>query len=154
MNRKLITIGLVILAGCASQKKSTTSASGRGDTRTKQVEFLDENTYLLTEISEDNSYGFEKSNPIKVGGIKESSGPRNERRFLNALLGPKGEEIKYFRAGSCCAFKTPNGTIDNAGMLDRYRVTWTGTKDTLNIYINMYDNGDLRIPYGLTAKKK
>jgi hypothetical protein len=89
-----------------------------------------------------------------VGGSKESSGPRNERRFLNSLSGPNGEDVQYFRAGSCCAFKTPNGLMDNTGMLDRYRLTWTGSSDTLNIYINMYDKGNLMIPAGLTAKKK
>jgi hypothetical protein len=39
-------------------------------------------------------------------------------------------------------------------MLDVYRIYWTGGKDTLDIYINMYDKGDLQIPVGLTAKGK
>jgi hypothetical protein len=154
MNKLLISIGLTILAGCAPQKMGTTSTGGRGDTRTKQVEFLDDNTYLITEVTDDKTYGYNKSNPVKVGGAKEDSGPKNERRFLNGLLGPNGEEIKYFRGGSCCSFKTPNGTFGNSGMLDRYRVTWVGSSDTLDIYINMYDKGDLKIPVGLTAKKK
>jgi hypothetical protein len=106
----------------------------------------------LTDATDDKTYGFEKSNPVKVGGSIES-GARNERRFLNALLGPNGEETTYFRAGSCCEFKTPNGLIGNMGLLDRYKLTWTGSSDTLNIYINMYDQGDLMISVGLTAKK-
>jgi hypothetical protein len=154
MNKLIIIAGLTIIIGCASQKTGTTTDSGRGDTRTTEIQFLDDNTYLLTEMTVDKSYGYDKSNPIKVGGSKESIGPRNERRFLNALLGPNGEDVKYIRAGSCCAFKTPNGPIDNMGMLDRYRLTWAGSSDTLNIYINMYDKGDLMIPVGLTAKKK
>ncbi|MES2380340.1 MAG: 2-dehydro-3-deoxyphosphooctonate aldolase [Bacteroidota bacterium] len=152
MNKILIIIGLTILVGCASKKNSATSSVGQGDTRTKPVEFINENTFLLTEISEDKSYGFDKLNPIKVGG--EGGGPSNERKFLNALLGPNGEESKYFRAGSCCPFKTPNGLFDNMGLLDKYRVTWIGSKDTVTIFINMYDKGDLKIPVGLTAKKK
>lgn len=91
---------------------------------------------------------------MKAGGIKENSGPRNERRYLNALLGPEGQEVKYARAGSCCPFKTPNGMLDNTGMLDRYRLTWAGSADTVDIYINMYDKGDLRIPVGLKAKTR
>lgn len=154
MNKLFLSIGLTILIGCASQKVGTTSTGRRGDTRTKPIEFLDDNTYRLTETSDDKSYAYNKSNPVKVGGSNESSGPKNERRFLNALLGPNGEEIKYFRAGSCCPFKTPNGLIGNSGMLDRYRVSWTGSSDTLDIYINMYDKGDLKIPLGLNAKKK
>ena len=153
MNKLIVIAVLTFLIGCATQKTGTTSNSGRGDTRTTEIKSLDDNTYLLTEQTSDKSYGYDKSNPIKVGGSKESSGPRNERRFLNALLGPNGEEVKYFRAGSCCAFKTPDGLIDNTGMLDHYRLTWTGTSDTLNIYLNMYDKGNLMIPVGLAAKK-
>jgi hypothetical protein len=58
------------------------------------------------------------------------------------------------RAGSCCPFKTPNGAFGGSGMLDRYRVTWASSSDTLDLYINMYDKGDLKIPLGLTGRKK
>ena len=154
MTKLILAIGLIILAGCASSKSGTTSKkSAPGDTRTREIQFLDENTYLLTEVAEDKSYGYTESNPVKVGGANESSGPKNERRFLNGLLGPNGEEIKYSRAGSCCPFKTPNGLFGDSGMLDRYQVTWAGSSDTLDIFINMYDKGDLRIPVGSTSKK-
>lgn len=153
MNKLILITGLAILIGCAAQKTTTTSSTASGDSGANGVKSINDNTYLLTETTTDKSYGYDESNPIKVGGVKESSGPRNERRFLNALLGPNGEEIKYFRAGSCCAFKTPNGMIENMGMLDIYRVTWTGASDTLSIYMNMYDKGDLKVPVGLTAKK-
>jgi hypothetical protein len=155
MNKLLLTAALLLFIGCASQKTTPTAntSGGDGDTRTKEIELLDSDTYLLIERSEDKTYGYDKSNPIKVGGSNESSGPRSERRFLNALLGPNGEEVKYFRAGSCCPFKTPNGILDT-GLLDRYRVSWTGSKDTLDIFINMYDKGDLQIPVGLTARTK
>lgn len=138
--------------GCSSQKSTSSGKHMGGDTRTKPVGLIDDNTYLVTEKSDDPSYAFKTSNPVKVG--KNGSGPQNERRFLNALLGPQGEETMYYRAGSCCPFKTPNGIFENNGMLDRYRVFWTGGKDTLDIYINMYDEGDLFIPVGLNAKKK
>ncbi len=153
MNRVSLFIGLVLLFSCSSSRTVGTS-KGDGDTRTKPVVSIDDNAYLLTEYAADETYAYDKSNPVKVGGSKESSGPKNERWYLNGLLGPNGEEIKYFRAGSCCAFKTPNGLMDNTGLLDRYRVFWEGGKDTLDIYINMYDKGDLKIPVGLTARKK
>ncbi|MDX5347898.1 MAG: hypothetical protein LPJ89_02260 [Hymenobacteraceae bacterium] len=154
MNRILSLIVLITLAGCASQKAAKATEERIGDTRTKEVEFINDNTYLLNERADDKTYGYNPSNPIKVGGSEESSGPKNQRRFLNALLGPNGEQIKYYRAGSCCPFKTPNGLINNLGMLDRYRISWTGSQDTLDIFINMYDKGDLKIPVGLTAKKQ
>jgi hypothetical protein len=145
----MLAVG-ALLAGCAKQQAATVTALG--DTRTKEVQFLDDDTYWLTEASQDKSYGYDRRNPVKVGGV--TVGPKNEKRFLNALLGPNGEPITYFRAGNCCAFETPNGLFNNTGLLDRYRVTWAGASDTLDIYINMYDAGDLMIPVGLTAKKK
>jgi hypothetical protein len=88
---------------------------------------------------------------VKVGGARENAGPKNERRFLNGLRGPNQEVLQYYRAGSCCPFNTPNGVFANSGMLDIYKVYWTGGTDTLTIYINMYDKGDLEIPVGLTG---
>lgn len=154
MNKFLLLASLLITFSCSNSKKVSSNSNqssneGKGNTRTTKVQMLDNETYLLTEQSDDKTYGFEQSNPVKVGEFS----PQNERRFLNALLGPNGETIKYFRAGSCCGFKTPNGTFGNMGLLDIYRIFWDGNKDTLNIYINMYDKGDLKIPVGLNAKK-
>lgn len=142
------------MMSCAHRKNTSSSVSGYGDTRTKKVELLDDRTYLLTETTDDKTYGYDPSNPVKVGGAKDNEGPLNERRFLNALQGPNGEEVTFFRAGSCCHFKTPNGLFGDGGLLDKYRVTWAGSADTLNIYINLYDYGDLKIPVGMTARAK
>ncbi|WPR70935.1 2-dehydro-3-deoxyphosphooctonate aldolase [Flavobacterium sp. NG2] len=152
--KKIMASIAVITISCSSKKTITTEDKGTGDTRTKTVELIDHSTYLLTEQSDDKTYGYNQSNPIKVGGVKTQEGPLNERRFLNALFGPSDKKMTYFRAGSCCPFKTPNGFINNSGMLDRYRLTEIGTKDTIDIYINMYDTGDLKIPFGLKAKEK
>jgi hypothetical protein len=112
---------------------------------------LDDNTFLITEISSDPSYGFSPKNPVEVGG--EDSGPKNERRYLNALSGPNGEAISYYRAGSCCPIKSEKAIFGNEVMLDNYRVTWEGSKDTVSIYINMYDSGKLMAPKGFGIKK-
>lgn len=124
---KELTLVLCIVS-CAPIKSVTTTKAGKGDTRTKEVVSLDSHTYLLLDQSEDATYAFTIKNPVKVGGIKDQSGPLNERRFLNALQGPKGETIQYYRTGSCCSFKTPNGIFDNAGMLDHYKGVLEGVK--------------------------
>lgn len=153
-NLILILILIFVIFSCSVKKSPTDEDKGVGDTRTRPVELIDNNTYLLTEASEDKTYGYDKSNPVKVGGVHEKDGPLNEQRFLNALYGPNDKKMTYFRAGSCCSFKTPNGFMNNTGMLDRYRLTEIGSKDTVDIYINMYDKGDLKIPFGLKAKEK
>lgn len=155
--RTLISSALLIFAcsACSSAKRlqaPDTASSSMGHTRTKDVEFIDENSYKLTDITIDTTYGYDKSNPAKVGGASEMSGPSNEKRFLNGLAGPNGEAIQYHRIGSCCGFRTPNG-FDNMGMLDKYKVYWDGCKDTAILFINMYDKGDLKVPVGFSARK-
>ncbi len=117
-----------------------------------KTDLLNNQTFALTEVSEDPTYGLSEKNPIEVGGVDKNEGPINERRFLNALAGPNGEAISYRRSNSCCPVKSKNGLMGYA-MLDNYRVTWEGAKDTISIYINMYDSGTLKVPVGFTIKK-
>ncbi len=149
---KKIILLTILAIGCSS-KKQVKIFQSPGDTRSKTLLYLDDETYLLTDRTDDKTYGYSDSNPINVGGIKDKTGPVNERRFLNALLGPNGEEIRYKRAGSCCAFQTPNGMIENMGMLDRYLIVKEGSTDTIALYLNMYDSGDLKVPFGFSPRK-
>ena len=138
---------IIIVSACATTKTKTSSISGP-----EQAVLANQNTFLITEVSEDKSYGYTKRNPIKVGGVENSEGPLNERRYLNALAGPDGEPITYRRQGSCCQFKTENSPF-GGGMLDIYEVTWEGRKSPVILYINMYDYGELKAPVGFTIKK-
>lgn len=147
--RSFIYTSLLIITACAPSKTSS-SNSAKGNTRTTAVQSIDENAFRIVAATDDKTYGYEKNNPVKVGRV--NGGPANERRYLNGLTGPDGEKLIYHRQGSCCPFKTPNGLFDNSGMLDIYRVTWVGASDTLTIFINMYDEGDLFVPVGLKAR--
>ncbi|MEO4005021.1 2-dehydro-3-deoxyphosphooctonate aldolase [Flavobacterium sp. CAU 1735] len=102
------------------------------------------------EIATDSTYGYSKENPIKVGG--NTNGPANEQKFLSSLSGPNGEELWYKRSGSCCSFETRNSSF-GMGMLDVYKVTYEGKKDTLTLYFNMYDKVKPKAPLGLKFKK-
>lgn len=143
MKLQIIFIVTTILVACSSSGKVSKSY-----TRPP----VSGNAFVITEISTDNTYGYSKENPINVGGVKTSEGPLNQRRFLNALAGPLGEIISYERRGSCCHFKTKNGFM-GGGLLDIYKVYWEGKKDTILLYINLYDEGELKIPVGFTAQK-
>lgn len=129
------------MSACLGTNKTTSNKYVSAAPTTSDME--------LTTISTDPTYGFTEKNPIKVGGIME--GPTNEQNFLNALAGPNGEEIRYSRTGSCCAFKTPNGLM-GGGMLDRYEVKWKGQKEPLYLFFNMYDFEALKAPMGFTIR--
>lgn len=153
INRAVINsllIPVALLFSCKTSQEAFLS----GDDRKTEPELLNNSTYFLTEFAGDSNYGISKENPIKVGGIKENEGPMNEKRFLNALLSESGNELNYFRTGSCCAFKTKNGLIGDTGLLDVYKIYEQGTTDTILLYFNMYDKGDLYIPFGFKAKEQ
>jgi hypothetical protein len=59
----------------------------------------------------------------------------NQGRFLNALAGPKGEEITFKK--SCCPFPTKEAKW---GWI-LYEVTWQGQKKPIILYVNIYEKG-------------
>jgi hypothetical protein len=135
MKRTPFLIVLCLLAACSTTKKVAT---------VPPPPLLDENTFKITETSTDKTYGYTESNPIRVG-----NGPKNARRYLNALAGPKGQKIMYTRTGSCCTFKTPLG-YGGIGQLDKYKVTWAGQTAPVILYLNMFESGVLKSPVGFT----
>jgi len=146
----LAILPIFLLLACSSSKKTTSTQ--KDIYSSSQAKMLNDQTFQLTSVSDDDSYGYSEKNPIKVGGVKNNEGPTNERRFLNALLGPDNELVKYHRVGSCCPFDSPNGLM-GGGLLDRYEVTYEGLNKPIILYINMYDYGVLMAPKGFTFKK-
>lgn len=142
----LFLIGL-ITASCSSHKFST--VLDYGSPKVPQT-LYDLYTFQIDKYSEDPTYGYTTKNPIMVGGALEGSGPSNQRRFLNALTGPEGEEIEYYRLGSCCHFNTKNSEF--GGLLDRYSVSYEGSRRNIILYINMYDSDTLKVPVGLKLR--
>lgn len=102
-----------------------------------------------TENTSDATYGYTEKNSIKVGG--DQSGPANQRQYLNSLTGPNGEAVSYVRAGSCCHFASRKSAM-GFGMLDKYLVTYEGKKDTVTLYLNMYEKAPLKTPLGFKMK--
>ena len=151
---------IFLLQACSSSKKTTSSNSGTSTNQkdtypntfsSSQAKMLDDQTFQLDSISIDETYGFSASNPIHVGG-KFENGAVNQRRFLNALLGPDNELVRYHRRGSCCSFATKNG-MNGFGLLDMYEITYDGLAKPIVLYLNFYDYGTLRAPKGFTYKK-
>lgn len=139
----LLALSFVFILNACASKTSLTNGP--------KTKLKDENTFLLKEISTDKTYGYTEENPIRVGGALDN-GPLNERRFLNALAGPDGQEITYTRSGSCCPFKSPNG-IQGTGLLDTYEISIKGISKKRTLYINMYDRAILKVPVGFTIKE-
>jgi len=106
-------------------------------------------TMRLAEAASDPNFAYSESAPIRIGGDFAEGGDRTYR-YLNSLLGPRGEKVTYRRVGTCCAFKTPNSPIGGEGLLEVYEIT-TGDGAAKRIYFDWYDESRPLIPVGLTA---
>jgi len=152
-----LTYAILRSANTPENKGKTSSNAGYGSPRVKQ-ELLNDQMFLITEYSTDETYGYSESNPIMVGGAKEKEGVQNETRFLRALAGPLGFPVTYKRVGSCCPFYTENGNIGEdgkgRGMLDVYEVIHDSLNEPVKLYINMYDSDVLKVPVGGFTLKK
>ncbi|MGA9637840.1 2-dehydro-3-deoxyphosphooctonate aldolase [Flavobacterium sp.] len=111
-----------------------------------------QNTFVISEYSSDKKYGYDKDYPINVFYINTSNDTLNATRFLNALAGPKGENINYTKLESCCPFPTKHSTM-GAGFLEVYELKWKGQKKPIILYMNIYEKGYLKVPVGLSIKK-
>lgn len=154
----LLLLTFTVIVACGTKKSASTSKRNvatikKAKSKNFKQTLRDQYSFVVTEISTDKAYGYTPENAVEVGGAKNSEGPMNERRYLNALTGPNGEEISYYRAGSCCPTPSENAMFGDKAMLDNYRVTWEGSKDTVSIYINMYDSSPLKAPKGFGLRK-
>jgi len=163
--RFLCSLIVIFLASCTSQvekpppeqvEKLPPEIVGSTTSDGKGVPYGDsENTaiyYQLSTVSDDPTYGYTESNPIRVGGGSSIEvGPQNERMYLNGLRGPSGEAIGYERLGSCCFFETPNG-FQGSGLLDVFAIYYEGLDSPILLYLNMYDAGNKLVPMGFTAR--
>lgn len=102
--------------------------------------------------SDDETYGYTEENPIRVGGNVNRSGPGNERKYLSSLVNEDGAFPKITRQGNCCPFKTPHGMMGN-GVLDIYQLVFEKSKDTIILYLDLYDYETPKIPKGLKLRE-
>jgi hypothetical protein len=156
--RILLSAALVLtVAGCAHQgaKSGAPEILGRSTANGKGIpngrSDSDEDYAPLKGVSDDDSYGYTKENPIRVGVGDMRMGSASEKYFLNALLSAGGKPIEYERAGSCCTFSTPNG-FQGAGLLDVFIIKSPDSPEPITLYINMYDPVVAIAPKGFTIR--
>jgi hypothetical protein len=156
-----LPIGVAILFGVACsapQKKPAAPPAGQPQILSNTRSSISEEDIghqfgvaSLTEQAPDPAYARSEKSPVLVGG-GFGEGSHNTYRFLNALLGPAGQQVHYTRIGTCCAFKSPNAPFGGEGLLEVYEISYEGGKPE-RLYFDWYDSGHLYIPQGLSARK-
>jgi len=136
----------------ASSCVSTKSTLKNVDDNVPIPKLTSNNTFVITQFSNDKKYGYDEDYPINVFYRNAKDENINQERFLNALAGPNGEKISYKKIESCCPFPTKRNEI-GAGFLDIYELSWEGQITPVKLYLNNYEKGLLMVPMGLSLKK-
>ncbi|MDI5897776.1 2-dehydro-3-deoxyphosphooctonate aldolase [Flavobacterium yafengii] len=149
MNKSIFFIALLInMASCSS----TQSTLKNTDDNAPNLTLSKDNTFVITEYSNDKKYGYDKDYPINIFFNNTKNETINQGRFLNTLAGPNGEKITFTKLESCCPFPTKRSEM-GAGFLDVYELKWVGQKKPILLYLNIYEKGILMVPTGLSLKK-
>jgi hypothetical protein len=86
-----------------------------------------------------SGYGASPDYPIRIGGGLRN-GEQRIFNYLDALVGPRGELVAYYRIG----------TVENAGVnLEQYTIMFGNQRKDL--YFDIYTGTDLTPPAGLTC---
>jgi hypothetical protein len=148
MKKTILFIALLlIITSCGSIKSSIKNVDNNAP-----VPVVKNNAFIITQYSKDKKYGYNKDYPINIYYKGTKNDTINQKYFMNALAGPKGEKITYTKLENCCPFPTKNSDM-GAGFLDVYELKWEGQKSPVILYLNIYERGLLMVPVGLSLKK-
>ena len=139
---------LIMTTSCISTKSTLKNV----DNKAPSPKLTKENTFLITQFSNDKKYGYDPDYPINVFYQNTKDENLNAQRFLGVLAGPNGEKITFTKLESCCPFPTKRHEM-GAGFLDVYELKWAGKSTPIKLYMNIYEKGYLMVPVGLSIKK-
>lgn len=138
----------IVLVSCVSTKSTLKNV----DNNAPILKLTTDNRFLISSISTDAIYGFNKDYPVNVFFRNSNDEELNCKRYLNSLSGPNGEVIFYTKTGICCPFPSKNINT-GGGFLSVYSISYEGLKTPLVLYLNIYEKGLLLAPIGFTIKK-
>jgi hypothetical protein len=115
--------------------------------------------FTKLQQSSDSTYGFTDHNPLKLKQGDPVESIRNSQKFLNGLKTATDQSLVIVGRYSVIDpnYKEPPGgilaSLGDGGILDRYQLVNSITKDTIALYIDIYHKGNLMIPLGLKYVK-
>ncbi|WP_276504638.1 hypothetical protein [Terrimonas pollutisoli] len=116
-------------------------------------------TKLLNSI--DSSYGFTAQNPLKLKKGNQEKSITNAYIFLSGLKTQDNQKLALLSRMTTedPNYKEPAIKINNRytgmpisgklGLLDKYVFLTQSTRDTVTIYVDIYNKGTLMLPIGL-----
>lgn len=139
---------IILVTSCISTKSTLKNVNNDAPS----PKLINNDTFEILEYSKDKKYGYDRDYPINIFYSNTKNDTLNQRCFLNALAGPKGEKITNVKLESCCPFPTKRSAM-GVGLLDVYEIKWEGLRKPIRLYLNIYEKGVLQVPVGLRLKK-
>ncbi len=116
--------------------------------------------------STDSTFGYTNLNPLKLKNGNQGKSVDNSYKFLAGLKTLDNQTLTLlFRATTeNPTYKEPSIKINNRftgmpingklGLLDKYVFLTSTTKDTVTLFVDIYNKGDLFLPVGLKYEQK
>ena len=116
--------------------------------------------------SMDSTFGYTNRNPLKLKKGNQGKSINNSQKFLAGLktLDNQSLTLLFRSSEKDPAYKEPAIRINNRfngmpisgklGILDKYVFLTSNTKDTVTIFVDIYNKGDLFLPVGLKYEQK
>ena len=111
--------------------------------------------------STDSTYGYTSVNPLKLKKGDLGKSLENSINFLKGLKTQDGQSLDYYARSSIQdpSYKEPKIKLSNrvtgapitgkGGILDKYIFVTSISKDTIRVFVDVYNKGDLKVPVGL-----
>ena len=108
----------------------------------------DDRTVRLAGPSPDATYGYDRKNPILLGGMAERDFDKRVETYFSLLFSADGQPLKVLLNETCCPFRAP-GVADPLSL----QVIEAGQdgKRPFRFYVNGFQDGPLHAPRGLLA---
>lgn len=116
--------------------------------------------------STDSSYGYKAKNPLKLKKGNQRKSMSNSYNFLSGLKTLDNQTLRLLLIVTIDDpnYKKPAIKINNRftgmpingklGLLDKYVFLTSGTKDTVKIFVDIYNSGTLLLPIGLKYEQQ
>jgi hypothetical protein len=117
--------------------------------------------FASLSLSEDSTYGYSNMNPLKMKKGNQQKSIEYSEKFLKGLITIDNHKLKYLMRYSIDDPKYNHSSVHltdrftgmplngKLGLLDEYIFLVSERMDTIRIYVDIYNKGNLFIPKGL-----
>lgn len=111
--------------------------------------------FLKLSAATDSTYGYASTNPIKLKNGNVERSILEEMNYLSGLTTAGKEHLMLVKRSTVLSpgYEPPllkDHFSTRSGLLDKYVFLTANTNDTITLFIDIHNRGDVMLPVGLT----